>query len=471
MDYHDQEALPALFQEDEAHQKELPKSLAAERAVLGALLINEHTWELVANRLFSSDFFFEPHRLIFTAMERLAARSQPLDAVLVNQELADMGKLDAVGGEAYVRHLFEETPSFGSNVVYFSATVRDKSMLRELIRASGESMDEAYLPKGKQAETILEAAEKRIFAITNRYRRDEREGFRSAKVLAAEAIRHLQVLAESGNNGVTGISTGFSQLDQLTAGLQPGELIIVAGRPSMGKTTFAMNIAESVALNSKLPVAVFSLEMPARSLMLRLFSSLGQIEQNAVRTGKLNQMQQHRLQSAVQQLRQAQLFIDDTSSLDVMEIRARARRLYREQGGLGLVLVDYLQLIQPDNSSENRVTQMSNISRALKLLAKELNVPIIALSQLNRGLEQRDNRRPRMSDIRDSGAIEQDADLIMFVYRDEVYDENNPAVKGIAEIIIGKQRNGGLGTVKLKFEGQHLRFSDLPNIPPLDYEE
>lgn len=438
--------------------KQSPQSLEAEQAVIGALLSDNQSWELISDLLVSKDFFYENNRTIFDAISALSARGQPFDDLIVIEELRHSGKLDEAGGVEYVRQLWEEIPSSGS-VVHYAEIVRERAVLRALIAAAGDISNSAYFPQGRRTHELLDHAEQKVFAIANQYQKNEREGFQSTRQIAAQALQYIEMVAKLGST-VTGISTGFRDLDEKTAGLQPGDLVIVAGRPSMGKTTFAMNLAESVALRANMPVAVFSLEMPARSLVMRLMSSLGGIDQSVLRTGKLTSRDYNRLQTAVAQLNTMPMFIDDSSMLSPSELRARCRRLAREHGQLGLILVDYLQLMQLPSSNENRATQVSEISRALKLLAKELNVPVVALSQLSRAVEQRPDRRPTMSDLRESGAIEQDADVIMFVYRDEVYNEKT-ADRGIAEIIIGKQRNGPIGKVKLKFEGQNLRFEDL----------
>ncbi|MDO4435740.1 MAG: replicative DNA helicase [Cardiobacteriaceae bacterium] len=438
--------------------KQSPHSLEAEQAVIGGLLSDNQSWELISDRLVAKDFFFENNREIFEAMSVLSSRSQPFDDLIVIEELRQLGKLDEAGGVEYIKHLWEEIPSSGS-IVHYAEIVRERAILRALIGVAGEISNSAYFPQGRRTHELLDHAEQRVFAIANQYQKNEREGFQSTRQLAAQALQYIEMVAKLGST-VTGISTGFRDLDEKTAGLQPGDLVIVAGRPSMGKTTFAMNLAESVALRANMPVAIFSLEMPARSLVMRLMSSLGGIDQSVLRTGKLTPRDYNRLQGATAQLHSMPMFIDDSSMLSPSELRARCRRLAREHGQLGLILVDYLQLMQLPSSNENRATQVSEISRSLKLLAKELNVPVVALSQLSRTVESRTDRRPVMSDLRESGAIEQDADVIMFVYRDEVYNEKS-ADKGKAEIIIGKQRNGPIGKVKLKFQGQNLRFEDL----------
>lgn len=443
---------------DEQRVKESPKSREAEQAVIGGLLIDNEAWERVADRVQASDFFYQNHRVIFKAMVSLADKGQPFDVVTIPEVLRTHDELETAGGIEYLRELGIETPS-AINVVAYADIVRERAVLRQLIATSGEIANSAYFPEGRDVKTLLDHAEQRVFAIANQFEKNDREGFQPIKHVAAETVTYVMELAKRGSP-VTGIPTGFTDLDEQTAGLQPGDLVIVAGRPSMGKTTFAMNIAENVALETNKPVAIFALEMPARSLVLRMMASLGKIDSAKLRVGNMDQQMLNKMASVTSQISHAPIFIDDSSSLSPTELRARCRRLQREEGQLGLVVIDYLQLMQLPESSDNRATQISDISRSLKLLAKELDVPVIALSQLNRSLESRTNKRPIMSDIRESGAIEQDADVIMFVYRDEVYNENTKH-QGIAEIIIGKQRNGPIGTVHLAFIGQYTCFDNL----------
>ncbi|MEY3288406.1 MAG: hypothetical protein RLZZ419_648 [Pseudomonadota bacterium] len=435
-----------------------PNSIQAEQSVLGGLLLDNQTWDTIADKVVEKDFYRRSHQLIFKKIEELAEKQIPFDVITLSDALKGIGELDNVGGLSYLIMLAKDTPS-AANIVAYANIVRDRSVLRQLIHIGTEISNSAFNTEGRDSSEILENAERQVFQIAEQRQKGQAGGFIAIKALLAQAVDKIDALF--GQEGsVTGESTGFADLDVLTAGLQPADLIIVAGRPSMGKTTIAMNIAENVALKSNKPVAVFSMEMPGDSLAMRMMSSLGRIDQNKVRTGKLEDDDWPRLTSAINILASTQLFIDDSPALSPTEVRARARRLAREHGQLGLIVVDYLQLMQSPSSGDNRVQQISDISRGLKALAKELNVPVIALSQLNRNLEQRPNKRPVMSDLRDSGAIEQDADLIMFVYRDEVYDENSPD-KGIAELIIGKQRNGPLGTVRLTFLGQYTKFESF----------
>ncbi|MCX7068260.1 MAG: replicative DNA helicase [Methylococcales bacterium] len=434
-----------------------PNSMQAEQAVLGSLMLDNQTWDSVADKIVEGDFYRRNHQLIFRVIDQLAEQQIPFDIVTLSDSLKSMGELDNVGGLPYLIMLVEDTPT-AANVVAYATIVKDRSVLRQLIHVGTEISNSAFNPEGRETAELLENAERQVFKIAEQRQRNQ-GGFVSIKPLLAQTVAKIERLY--GQEGsITGASTGFTDFDQLTSGLQPSDLVIVAGRPSMGKTTIAMNMAENVALNSNKPVLVFSMEMPGDSLAMRMMSSLGRIDQHKVRTGKLDDDDWPRLTSAISLLANTKLFIDDTPALSPTELRARSRRVAREHGQIGLIVVDYLQLMQSPSSGDNRVQQISDISRGLKALAKELNTPVVALSQLNRNLEQRPNKRPVMSDLRDSGAIEQDADLIVFVYRDEVYNPDSPD-KGIAEMIIGKQRNGPLGTVRLTFLGQFTRFENF----------
>jgi replicative DNA helicase len=444
-----------------------PNSIQAEQSVLGGLMLDNQTWDSVADKIVETDFYRKDHRLIFRVIEQLAEKQQPFDIITISEALGSIGELENIGGLAYLGLLAKDTPS-AANIVTYAGIVRDRSVLRQLIHVGTEISDSAFNPDGRDTAELLENAEREVFKIAEQRQRGQ-GGFLPIKSLLAKAVDRIETLFEQDGN-ITGAATGFTDFDQLTSGLQPSDLIIVAGRPSMGKTTIAMNMAENIAIKGDKPVAVFSMEMPGDALAMRMMSSLGRIDQNKVRTGKLEDDEWPRLTSAINLLAETKLFIDDTPALTPTEVRSRARRLMREHGQLGLIVLDYLQLMQSPSSGDNRVQQISDISRGLKALAKELHVPVIALSQLNRNLEQRPNKRPVMSDLRESGAIEQDADLIVFVYRDEVYNEDSPD-KGIAEIIIGKQRNGPLGTVRLTFLGQYTRFENFAGNPYAgDYE-
>lgn len=433
-----------------------PHSHEAEQAVLGGLMLNNQAWDQIAGNINSEDFYRKPHKIIFQALEKLAADHQPFDVLTLAENLKAIGQLSAVGGENYLFELANNTPS-ATNIKAYANIVREKSILRQLVQIAAGIADTAFFPEGRNSQELLDKAETEIFKIAELGLRKS-EPVKLSKLLA-QATERIDALYHA-DAPITGLSTGFADLDEITSGLQAGDLIIIAGRPSMGKTALAMNIAEHAAISADKPILIFSLEMPGEQLAMRMMSSLGRIDQNKVRTGKLSDDDWPRLTSAVSMLSEAKMFIDDTPGLSPMEIRSRARRVIREHGQLGLIIVDYLQLMQIPGNKENRTTEISEISRALKNIAKELNVPLIAGSQLNRSLESRHDRRPVMSDLRESGAIEQDADVIAFIYRDEVYNEDSPD-KGIAEIIIGKQRNGPIGKVRLTFLGQYTRFENF----------
>ncbi len=446
-----------------ASMKIPPYSVQAEQSVLGGLMLDNETWDKVADRLGEDDFYRHDHRLIFRAISMLADKQLPFDVVTLAEVLENNNWLGDAGGLAYLGAMAKDTPS-AANIVAYADIVRERSVLRQLIHAASEVADAAYNPKGRELGSLVEEAEQKIFQIADQRRRTS-SGFQAIRSLLAGAVNRIEELFQKKGH-ITGMSTGFADLDEMTSGLQRGDLIVVAGRPSMGKTSFAMNIAENVALDQKVkvPVAVFSMEMPGEQLAMRMMSSLGRIDQHRVRTGQLEEDEWPRMTSAINMLAETHLFIDDTPAQTPTEVRARCRRLAREYGQLGLVIIDYLQLMQSSGNAENRVNEISEISRSLKALAKEMNVPVIALSQLNRNLEQRTNKRPMPSDLRESGAIEQDADIIMFIYRDEVYNPDSPD-KGKAEIIIAKQRNGPIGMVPLTFLGQYTRFENFISDP------
>jgi replicative DNA helicase len=433
-----------------------PHSIEAEQAVLGGIFLDKEAWDKVAEIIQEEDFYRKDHRLIFRAVSDLSNNGDPTDIVTVSEWLENHQLLDEAGGMRNLAALAENTPS-ASNISSYANIVRKRSVLRQLISATTDINDTVFNPQGRTSDDILNHAEQAIFEIA------EREGktlkkYKGIKELLVGALDRIDELFQSKNH-ITGVPTGYDDLDLKTAGFQRSDLIIVAGRPSMGKTAFAINIAENVAIKEKLSVAVFSMEMPSEQLAIRMIGSLSRINQQKIRTGNLDDEDWPRLTSTVSMMQDAKLYIDDTPALTPAELRARCRRISREHG-LDLVIVDYLQLMQVDGSTENRATEISEISRSMKAMAKELNVPVIALSQLNRSLESRTDRRPVMSDLRESGAIEQDADVILFIYRDEVYDEESND-KGIAEIIISKQRNGPIGKVKLAFRGQYTRFENL----------
>ena len=432
-----------------------PHSLEAEQAVLGGLMLDNSAWERVADRITEEDFYRNDHRLIYRAMVELADQDQPFDAVTLAEVLQSKNRLEQAGGLAYLATLARDTPT-AANVRAYADIVRERSVLRQLIRVGGELAESAFRPEGRGVAELVDHAERAVFEIAER---GDRMGKSYVRIneLMAKAVDRLDTLVHADSH-VTGIATGLAQFDEMTAGLQPGDLIIVAGRPSMGKTSFAMNLAEYAAISGGVPTAIFSMEMSGEQLAMRLISSLGRIDQLKVRTGKLDDTDWKRVSSAISIMSKAPMFIDDTGALTPTELRARARRLKRDHA-LGLIVVDYLQLMQVPGTRENRATEISEICRSLKSLARELKVPVIALSQLNRSLEQRPDKRPIMSDLRESGSIEQDADVIVFIYRDEVYDKDS-ADKGTAEIIIGKQRNGPIGMVRTTFLGKYTRFEN-----------
>lgn len=438
--------------------KAAPHSIEAEQSVLGGLMLDNDAWDLIADVLSAKDFYRREHRLIFEAMESLAEKSHPFDVVTLAEHLKQQKELDNVGSEVYLFELSNNTPSV-ANIKAYAEIVRERSVLRQLIGVANEIADSSYNPEGRTPVELLDEAEQKVFEIAEQGAR--RGGPVAIKYLASKAAAKISDLFNS-QQAVTGLPTGYDRFDEMTSGLQPADLIILAGRPSMGKTTLAMNIAENAALQAQKPVLVFSMEMPGDAIAMRMISSLARIEQQNVRAGKLKDDDWNRIGSAVGMISSAPMYIDDTPALTPAEVRARARRLTRDKGQLGVIVLDYLQLMQTGGKSENRATEISEISRSLKALAKELNVPIIALSQLNRSLEQRADRRPMMSDLRESGAIEQDADLIVFIYRDEVYNPDTRD-KGVAEVIIAKQRNGPIGKVKLAFLGKYTKFENLAN--------
>ncbi len=460
----DLEHLNTEARQQETQQLRMPPhSQEAEQSVLGGLMLDNSCWEELADVLMEEDFYHKENRLIFRALSALGEQNSPMDVVTVSEYLAAVNLLEEAGGLAYLGMLARETPSV-ANIRAYANIVRKRSLLRRLIEVAGQIADSAYNPEGREPNELVEQAERSIFEIAERGKRSS-QSFVSIRQLLTDAVDRIDSLFHS-DSALTGLSTGLTEFDSKTAGLQNGDLIIIAGRPSMGKTSFAMNIAEHVAIRDKVPTAVFSMEMPGEQLAMRMISSLGRIDQAKVRTGRLNDEDWPRITSAAALMSEAPMFIDDAPALSPTEIRARARRLKRKHG-LGLIVVDYLQLMQVHGYSENRTNEISEISRGLKALAKELQVPVIALSQLNRNLEQRPNKRPVMSDLRESGGIEQDADLIVFIYRDEVYNPDSND-KGTAEIIIAKQRNGPTGMVRLTFLGQYTRFE---NFAPLSYDE
>ena len=439
-----------------ARIKMQPHSIEAEQSVLGGLLLSADGWDAVAEAVTDSDFYRPDHRLIFRQIARLAEAAEPVDVITVADKLEARGELATAGGLPYLAELAQNTPS-ASNIRAYAQVVSERASLRKLIEAAQEIADSGFNPEGRTPDELIDEAERRIMQISEQG--PKAGGPQGVNPLLQNAIGRIEELFNSGGD-ITGLSTGFKDLDGMTSGLQPSDLVIVAGRPSMGKTSFAMNLVEHAILHQEKPILVFSMEMPADSLIIRMLSSVGRIDQTRIRNGKLEQEDWPKLSTAVNKLKDVPLYIDDTPALTPTEVRSRVRRVMREHGELGMVMVDYLQLMQVAGSSEGRTAEISEISRSLKAIAKEFQCPMVALSQLNRSLEQRPNKRPVNSDLRESGAIEQDADVIMFIYRDEVYNEESPD-KGVAEIIIGKQRNGPIGICRLAFIGQYTRFENL----------
>jgi len=436
-----------------------PHSVEAEQSVLGGLLLDNTAWDKIADMLGESDFYRSDHRLIYRHISKLIGNSRPADVITASESLESTRELENAGGLAYLGALAQNTPS-AANIRRYAEIVRERAVMRKLAEVGTEIADAAYSPMGKEAGQLLDEAESKVFAISEEGARGK-QGFLDMQPLLTQVVERIDMLYNRDNpSDVTGVPTGFTDLDRMTSGLQPGDLVIVAGRPSMGKTSLALNMAEHVALETGMPVGVFSMEMGASQLVMRMLGSVGKLDQHKVRTGRLADEDWRKLTDAVGRLNEAPIHIDETAALNALELRARARRLHRQYGKLGLIVVDYLQLMSASSQGENRATEISEISRGLKALAKELNVPVVALSQLNRSLEQRPNKRPVMSDLRESGAIEQDADLILFIYRDEVYNPDS-SDKGKAEVIIGKQRNGPIGTVTLVFQGEYTRFANF----------
>ena len=426
-------------------------------------MLDDSAWDTVAALLIDGDFYRAEHKEIFRCMGNLAELNKPLDIVTLAEALDAVGELDRIGGIAYLSELANSTPS-ASNVAAYAEIVSERATMRQLIGVANEIADSAFTPQGRSSADLIDLAESRVFAISDE--RPSTGGPQSIRPLLAKAVERIDELFEN-KGALTGLSTGFRDIDDLTQGLQRGDLVVVAGRPSMGKTSFAMNIAESIAIAEELPVLIFSMEMPADSLILRMLSSLGKIDQSKIRSGQLADEDWPRLTSAVTLLTDQRLYIDDTAALTPNEVRSRARRVAREYGALGLIVVDYIQLMRVAGTAENRTGEISEISRSLKGIAKEFNCPLIALTQLNRSLEQRPDKRPIMSDLRESGAIEQDADVIFAIYRDEVYHEDGET--GVAEVITLKQRNGPIGKRRVSFQGQFTRFEDLAHDYQNDY--
>lgn len=443
---------------DDVEQLKIPPhSIEAEQSVLGSMMIAPDSWDKVAEIVVESDFYNRSHRTIFGAIIKLLSNNQSVDTVTVKDTLAQSGKLDEAGGFSYLIELAKNTPS-AANVSAYASVIRERAIVRELIGVAHDIADVGYNPEGRNSADILDFAESKVFEIAEK-RTGENEGPKDITTVLTKTVNRLDELVKQGLD-ITGVSTGYTDLDSKTSGLQRSDLIIVAARPSMGKTTFAMNLCENAMMLQDKPVLVFSLEMPAEQIMMRMLASLSRVNQTHIRTAQLDDEEWARMSGTIKTLKKKDnLYIDDSSGLTPMELRTRARKIARDKGGLSLIMIDYLQLMRVPSLSENRTLEIAEISRSLKALAKELEVPVVALSQLNRTLEQRADKRPINSDLRESGSIEQDADLIMFIYRDEVYNEASE-MKGIAEIIIGKQRNGPIGTSRLTFQGQFSRFDN-----------
>jgi replicative DNA helicase len=432
-----------------------PHSIEAEQSVIGGLLLDNDRWDAISSVVAAEDFYRNDHRLIFRCMNQLIDESKPVDVVTVSEALSLLNELENAGGMSYLADLANNTPT-ASNIGAYAQIVQERAVVRKLISVAHEISESGFNPQGRDSATLIDEAESKVFRIADN--RPNTGGPQPIRPILTKAVERIDELFQK-KGALTGLSTGFRDIDSMTSGLQPADLIIIAGRPSMGKTSLAMNMAENAAMNEKCNVVIFSMEMPADSLIMRMLSSLGRINQTHIRTGQLGDDDWPRLTSAVTLLTETPLFIDDTAALTPNEIRSRCRRLVREHGDLGMIVVDYLQLMRIVGTVENRTGEISEISRSLKAIAKEFHCPLIALSQLNRSLEQRNDKRPIMSDLRESGAIEQDADVIMAIYRDEVYHED--AEKGTSEVIFLKQRNGPIGRRKLTFLGQYTKFEDM----------
>ncbi len=439
-----------------------PHAFEAEQSVIGGLLLDNTAWEQVGEILIENDFYSRAHRLIFQAITTLASKNLPIDLVTIQEALSSCEQLEEIGGFAYLIEIAKNTPS-AANIKAYADIVRERALIREMIHTANEIIEAGYDPQGRSASDLLDEAERRVFNIVEQ-RTQNGEGPQPLRQVLNKTLDRIETLFNHPHNGVTGVSTGFKDLDNKTSGLQSADLVVIAARPSMGKTTFAMNICEHVAMTRDKPVVIFSLEMPSEQIIMRMIASLGRIDQTKIRTGQLDESDWAKVSSTINLLiNKGLLFIDDSPGLTPNQLRTRARRIAREQGGISMIMIDYLQLMRVPNVAENRTLEISEISRSLKAIAKELECPVVALSQLNRSLEQRADKRPVNSDLRESGAIEQDADLILFIYRDEVYNDDS-SDKGTAEIIIGKQRNGPIGRIRLTFQGQYSRFDNYVGI-------
>lgn len=442
--------------------KILPHSIEAEQSVLGGLMLDNNYWDNVAEYILEKDFFIYPHRIIFCEMQKLLDAEKPIDLITLSESLERKKKLENVGGFAYLAEISKNTPST-ANIEAYADIIREYALIREMITVANKISATGYNLKGKNSTDLLNLAESKIFQIAES-RNIKNKGPKSIDQILDVTISRIESLYKTSHHGIIGLDTGYKDLNKKTAGLQPSDLIIIAARPSMGKTTFAMNLCENIAMLQNKPVLIFSLEMPSEQIMMRMLASLSRIDQTHIRTGKLNQHEWERISATIKiLLEKKNIYIDDSSTLTPTEVRFRSRRIFRERGGLSLIMIDYLQLMRVPSLSDNRILEIAEISRSLKSLAKELRIPIVAISQLNRSLEQRSDKRPVNSDLRESGSIEQDADLVIFIYRDEIYNENSN-MKGIAEIIIGKQRNGPIGTIRLTFNDNLSRFDNYIDI-------
>lgn len=438
--------------------KILPYSLEAEQSILGSLMLDNSKWEYIITKIISDDFYNYAHRIIFIEIQRLLEINKPVDLITLSESLENQGKLESIGGFGYLAELSKNVPSV-SNITTYANIVRERSIMRSMINAANKIADAGYNTQGRNSDELLDFAESTIFQLSHK---NHSHNFQPKSIddILSDTISHIEQSCNNSKHGITGISSGYKELDKKTDGLHQSELIIIAARPSMGKTTFAMNLCENVAMNEKKPVLIFSLEMPGNQIITRMLASLSKVDHIRIRTGQLNNKDREKVSNTIELLLERHnIYIDDSSYLTPTDIRGRSRRLFREHNGLSLIMIDYLQLMRVPALSNNRTSEISEISRSLKALAKELKIPIIAISQLNRSLEQRVDKHPINSDLRESGAIEQDADVILFIYRDEIYHENSD-MKGIAEIILGKQRNGPIGSIKLIFNGQWSRFDN-----------
>lgn len=465
---------PANFSKEKRsfHDKQVeelkvpPHSLEAEQSVLGGLLLDNEAWDRVGEKVVAQDFYSRAHRIVFETIGSLIELGEPVDLITLSEALENEQRLDDAGGFVYLAEMMKNTPS-AANITAYAEIVRERAVTREMISVANEIAEAGFDTQGRSSADLLDLAETKVFAIAEQ-RANKSEGPENIHTVLEKTVDRIEKLYQQPHDGVTGVSSGFADLDKMTAGLQKSDLIIVAARPSMGKTTFAMNLAEHAAMTEDKPALIFSLEMPSEQLMMRMLASLGRIDQTKIRTGQLGDEDWARLSSTMGLLiEKGKMFIDDAAGLTPTEVRSRARRVARDHGGLSMIMIDYLQLMRAPQFADNRTLEIAEISRSLKALAKELEVPVVALSQLNRSLEQRADKRPVNSDLRESGSIEQDADLIMFIYRDEVYHDDSE-FKGMAEIIIGKQRNGPIGRVPLTFQGQYSRFDNYAGSHVLD---